>query len=251
MRYLKRSSIYSGPPGVNNSVIRPLIGQASTVTIAGNNVNALLPAYSLGAPLVALGISYNLQIILCASVIGGSDTVLIGASIGGQPGFVVCQCNTGGYISAVLYGFAPRFGNPLIASAIASITTTGTAPTSAAVAASVINSKIIGPLAALTSTTTADTVRSVTLPQVSRDSFVVGTGINDVGTANQCTLSGTATSLTETGDAALGTARKVNLSTTNFTFQAEGTGATIITTWDVISTTGISLAVAVFDNVRQ
>lgn len=97
------------------------------------------------------------------------------------------------------------------------------------------------PRSVATSITAADTVRTVDVSS-GIGGVILALAGNDVGAANQCTWTGDQ-SPTESADAAIGAGRQsaAHIYSTN-----DDTANTITATFDVISTTGISLAAAAF-----
>lgn len=240
---------YSGPVGTNNSVIRASVAGVPSVSgstiVINQYTGGFVSSYTNNARAETIA-------AVSLAIVAGSDTVLETVTCNGEPGFVACQINAGGYISAIVYGRMRGPAAPYVTSGTNSevwrvvVTCSGTAPTSVRNGFNVLSSD--GLIAALTASDVANTALTVTLPQVPRRSYMIAVAVNDVGTANSCTWSGTANNISEADDAALGSARMSNATTQNYTWQAEGSGATVTATFAVSSSSGISLACAVFDN---
>lgn len=252
-RRLLLPGYYHGPLGTNNVQIHPISSLSVAGAVSGQNISFSTGIFpSTNTCPISANSHQTWKAAIGIAVIGAADTVLASASIDGSPAEIVSQCNTGGYIAAIIYGelrrdcYAPNSSGASSETYKCFVQTTGTAPTSATSIKQVFFTRDGIAVRGLTSTTTADTVRSVTFPQVPRHSFFLAVGINDVATANSCTWGGTATSVTELTDAALSTARWSSANTGVFTWQAEGSGATVTSTWAVTSVTGVSLACALF-----
>ena len=241
-RYLEGGMSHSAQPG-------PGFGN-NAATIAGNtmhfNLTISYAEGSVGGRSKFFGTTFlDFLAVYPIAVIAGADTILTTVSINGNPGIVHCQANTGGYIAAIVSGLAAfetaGYIEPSASAWKMVLNSTGTVPTSANAGSGLWFSRGLGALWADATTTATATARTLTVPVIPTKARIMAASINDVATANQCTWTGTAGN-GETDDGALGTARR---SFAQFDPTA-GASLTIISTYDVISTTGNSLAAAMF-----
>ncbi len=184
------------------------------------------------------------------TAIGGADTVISHVAINGAPGFIAGQCNTGGNIAAIVYGYvgSDNGRSTRIGTMSAIIQTTGTAPTAAQAQLYTITGQHPYMKQCKTSTTAADTVRTITFDQTHFRDAYIAVAINNVAAANSCTWTGTTSTISESFDAAMSTARISGAQPQNFAWITEASGPTLTSTWAVVSTTGVSLCAAVFNN---
>lgn len=246
---------YSGIPGPVNENIREAHTGQVAFTITGNTLslasNSGFGISNVHDYATANDRSINRMVeVIGITAIGAADTRISGVSINGRPGMIAGQCNTGGMLAAIVYGEMGsdngRSSGVAFVSAI--IQTTGTAPTSAQADLRSFTGAYPYLRQCLTSTTTADTVRSVTFgPTYFRDTFYA-VAINDVAAANSCTWGGTMNNISEIFDAAQSTARVSSSANQNFAFATQATAPTLSSTWAVTSSTGVSLCAAIFSN---
>ncbi len=176
--------------------------------------------------------------VFAVNIVAGADTVLQACSVNGQPAKINVQANTAGFISAIVSYYGWEINDSLVPRAV--VNTTGTAPTASRFCFTGVTGLSSGiPVATASATTVAAISSNVTLPCYAAGYYVCA-AINNVGAANSCTWTGT-NAPSETDDAAIGAAR----STASERFTAtESQAYSITSTWAVMSTTGISLAVA-------
>ena len=216
-------------------------GSAAAATISGTIITAATAA-SAPTSVVPFGFEDKILIFGLAIAAAGVGTTIDSATINGVPAFVDAQANTGGYIAAVISAPAVITPEDRIFNLRCLLSASGAAAARfyAQTFQGALSLRPIVP--PQTSTTAIDTARSATTDRY-RNGIVIATAINDVGAANQCIWSGTI-GASEQDDAAVGTARASFARGLNIA--SDVLGGTVISTFDVISTTGISLAVATY-----
>lgn len=244
-RYIQGGNLLTTVPGLG-------FFSANNVTISGNTITGVFHSTNGFTSGDADESQYfglfaqDFYVLLPVTLIAGADTVVSGFSYNGTPGNVICQTNTGGYVAAIVVGYgAPYIGGNIAQHAGTPgrilVNTTGTAPTAASIGTSCWCLRYPTCDWSDASSTAADTARTLTIPEVTTSHRVIATSINDVGTANSCTWSGTA-GVSETDDGSVGSARLSHAQGISGT----GTSRTVISTYAVTSVNGIAMAAAMF-----
>ncbi len=243
-RYLQGGNITNSVPGLGFFTSGGTIS-GNTVTALGNASNGFVAGGPVENQWMNI-IADDIWGIHPVSMIAGANTVITTVTINGNTGRVLCQSNTGGFIAAIIIGkLTPSLGGAKTPSGIDPelilINTTGTAPTAVNFGLSYWCLRYPECDWADATSTAAATSRTLTIPEITTGQRVIAAAINDVAAANACTWSGTS-GISETDDAALSTARRSYAQSAG----TVGASRTVIATFDVISTTGIALAAAMF-----
>jgi hypothetical protein len=173
--------------------------------------------------------------------IGAADTLIANVSINGLPAIVAVQANTGGALAAIIYNFSDHLRDTRSISVI--LTFSGTAPTAGRADYftfySLRNRQPVSTDSVTTTIATAQTSNAYL-----QSALVIAAATNDQATGNSCTWTSTGV-ITETNDAAIGTAR------CSFAYRGVSTstvtsGITSTATWVTPSVAGASLVVASF-----
>ena len=230
MRVRRLLSQYDGPPTAE------LVGAGINATISGSVVTAASAAQTAGSR-QNLPLENRLVMFVCAMSAAGVGTTVDRAYINGIPAFVEAQANTGGSLVAIISAPVNIMIDDRIFRLRAELSVSGV--TAARTDCFVVTSLSgLRPLSKDLSTTAIDTARTVTIPIYTRG-YVALAAINDVGAANQCTWTGSAQNPSEISDVAVGAYR--GSTATRLITVADNLTATFTATFDVISTTGISL----------
>ena len=199
---------------------------------------------TLGNNLIASNRNADFLFVHGLVMIAGADTVITSYTCAGMQGRVVCQANSGGMIAAIVccVGMGGRMDT---ANNTDVIQTTGTAPIAATSDLYCYTGRPQLRFFDAVSTAIGTTPGTITVAGVGTGALTpigIAVAVNDVNAANNCVWSGTATSLTEDNQEAA-----INTNNRRSHASLAGNG-TVISTWDVASTVGCSLAVAVFGN---
>lgn len=205
--------------------------------IAGSNI--LLTSTAISSANAVHSDLTNKLVAFSVNLIGGADTLIQNVSINGEPAKVDVQCNTGGFISAIISIVSPVTPSDRVYRAV--LTVSGTVVSAGRGSIFIQGGMALrSPAAVASSTTAIATARTVALP-LYVNGLLICTAINDVSASNQCTWTGT-NNPPEDDDANLGTARgSAAHRTANIT---ESQSYSVTATFDVISVNGMSLAVA-------
>lgn len=244
---------FSGPAGVNNAICRGWAQGEYALTIAGdtifgsssqgfglNNINDDNTIYQLPG--------VNRIAIFTMSMLGAADTEIAEVAINGSPAWIAGQVNTAGVIAAIVYGEMNnnRGRGPGTQDII--MKTRGTNASAVSCVYETCVSKYPYLRQFKGSTTAVDTVRSVTFDQTYFHDYFRAVATNDIGSGNGCAWTGTMNNIGASSALAFSTGARGSASTQNFAHVTQAAGPTLISTWDIASLNGVSLAAAIFNN---